>query len=556
MRSSSRFSVMAPPAVRFLGAAFLILGCAGVEATDPDGGGGPDVSVASVHVAPDPATVTVGQTLALSATARDAAGAVLAGRSFAWSSTNPGVAGVSGSGIVTAHAPGSATIAAVSDGIRGEVAVSVSPVPVASVELTPGSLSGTVGDTRTLTATVRDAAGAALTGRAIAWSSSSSAVAGVSASGATSATVTANGAGSATITASVEGASASVNATFAAAPPPPPPPPAAVATVALSPATATLLVGGTQTLTPTLRDASGNVLTGRSITWSSSNSGAATVSSGIVTAVAAGNATITATSEGRSGTASITVTEPSSSVVDTIFRETFESGTLSQWQDGVDARQRVITDASLARSGTRLLEVTYEQGGEGGFMTRFFMPGYDSVYVSYWVRFPATWQGSTKLIGIYGSRIDNQWSAFGRAGTRPNGTDFAIAFLVTEPGGTPGNTRFYTYFPDMFPDNGTYWGDLGIGRATYHAPLAMTLGSWHKIELWVKLNTPGQSNGLQRFWIDGVLKGEWTGLRFRDTNDIRLNSVQLTFNRAASISLAAQRLHIDDLQVLTARPSP
>src|SRR4029077_18409729 len=67
-------------------------------------------------------------------------------------------------------------------------------------------------------------------------------------------------------------------------------------------------------LSATLTDANGNVLTGRTVTWSSSNTSAATVStSGLVTALAQGSATITATSEGQSGISSITVS-PGSTV--------------------------------------------------------------------------------------------------------------------------------------------------------------------------------------------------------------------------------------------------
>src|SRR5207247_9615126 len=66
--------------------------------------------------------------------------------------------------------------------------------------------------------------------------------------------------------------------------------------------------GRTVQLTATPRDASGNPLTGRAISWSSSDNTIATVnSSGLVTGVVAGAVTITATSEGQSGTASITV---------------------------------------------------------------------------------------------------------------------------------------------------------------------------------------------------------------------------------------------------------
>jgi len=84
---------------------------------------------------------------------------------------------------------------------------------------------------------------------------------------------------------------------------------APVASVSVAPGPASLLVGGTQQLAATLKDASGNVLTGRSVAWTSSNAAVATIGgSGLVTAIAAGSATITAASGGKSGTATITVT--------------------------------------------------------------------------------------------------------------------------------------------------------------------------------------------------------------------------------------------------------
>ncbi|MGE0554318.1 MAG: serine hydrolase [Gemmatimonadales bacterium] len=92
------------------------------------------------------------------------------------------------------------------------------------------------------------------------------------------------------------------------APPPPPPGPAPVASVAVSPDTTVLVPGGTRQFTATPRDASGNPLTGRTVTWSTGSQTTATVStSGLVTAVAAGTTQLQAVSEGRTGTAMITV---------------------------------------------------------------------------------------------------------------------------------------------------------------------------------------------------------------------------------------------------------
>src|SRR5205823_3426334 len=71
-----------------------------------------------------------------------------------------------------------------------------------------------------------------------------------------------------------------------------------VASVALSPAVASMLVGAVAQLTAIPQDASGGPLAGRSVTWASSAPAVATVSpTGLVTATAVGAAAITATSE-------------------------------------------------------------------------------------------------------------------------------------------------------------------------------------------------------------------------------------------------------------------
>src|SRR2546426_636688 len=84
-----------------------------------------------------------------------------------------------------------------------------------------------------------------------------------------------------------------------------------VASVTVSPPSASIATGATVQLTATTKDAGGNVLTGRAISWGGSNTTVATVSaSGLVTGVRAGAVTITATSEGKNGTAAVTVAAP------------------------------------------------------------------------------------------------------------------------------------------------------------------------------------------------------------------------------------------------------
>jgi alpha-tubulin suppressor-like RCC1 family protein len=167
---------------------------------------------------------------------------------------------------------------------------------VMQVEVTPATLTLDAGAEQQLTATLRDAGGAVVTGPAVQWSSDNTAVATVGSSG----LVTSIGAGSATITATSQGRSGTAAVTVR--------PVQTVATVEVAPAQAEALVGGQTRLTATLRDAAGNVLTEPTVAWSSDDTGIATVdSTGRVTGVAVGAATITATSGGRSGTARVTV---------------------------------------------------------------------------------------------------------------------------------------------------------------------------------------------------------------------------------------------------------
>ena len=85
--------------------------------------------------------------------------------------------------------------------------------------------------------------------------------------------------------------------------------PVPVASVSLNLQASSLPVGQTLSLSAVLKDANGNALAGRTVTWSSSATNVASVTgAGVVTALAAGLSTITATTGGKSASATITVT--------------------------------------------------------------------------------------------------------------------------------------------------------------------------------------------------------------------------------------------------------
>jgi len=175
------------------------------------GGATKEAPVASVSVS-FTSRLGVGQTTQASAVLRDASSNVLSGRAVTWSSSDPAVATLSSSGLVTAAGFGTATITATSEGKSGSADATVTVLPVARVTVLLASSRVGVGQTTAAIATAWDATGHSLSGRAVTWTSSNAAVATVSSSG----LVTAAGLGTATITATSETVPGSAILTVAA----------------------------------------------------------------------------------------------------------------------------------------------------------------------------------------------------------------------------------------------------------------------------------------------------------------------------------------------------
>src|SRR5256886_10105653 len=102
----------------------------------------PTVPVASVTVTPGTASLTVGQTVQLTATPRDANGTPLTGRVITWQSSDNTMATVNGSVLVTGAGPGGpVTMTATREGQSGTATVTVSLAPFSSVTVSPSAAS-------------------------------------------------------------------------------------------------------------------------------------------------------------------------------------------------------------------------------------------------------------------------------------------------------------------------------------------------------------------------------------------------------------------------------
>jgi uncharacterized protein YjdB len=228
------------------------------------------------------------------------------------------------------------------------------PLGVERVVLTPMIASMQVGTTLTLTASVLDAAGNAMRDRKVVWASEKENIATVSQSG----VVVALAAGDVRIAASSGGKSASATISVSARP---------VSLVRITPGSATVSVGSSIPLQAEALDASGAVVLGRPVTWSSSDQTIAVVSAtGVVAGLAAGSVTITATIDGRAGTAAISVApQPVASVTITpTIDSAIVGGRVAFRATALDAQSRPLADRFVLWSSNNSAVATVSSEGE------------------------------------------------------------------------------------------------------------------------------------------------------------------------------------------------
>ena len=212
-----------------------------------------------------------------------------------WESSNPGVATVSTTGLVTAIAVGVTVVKASDAAASGTLVVSVVASIVKSL-LIVGPSTIPTGQASQLTASVSTTGSRQVVTAGVVWQSSNAAIAAVSDAG----ILTAASAGTATISASYQGVVGTLTVTVSDV---------TVRSIAFY-GTTTVTRGLTTqlTATATFADGSSRIVTNVAA-WQSLNTDLATVSSnGLVTTLStAGTATITATYLGVAGSVDITI---------------------------------------------------------------------------------------------------------------------------------------------------------------------------------------------------------------------------------------------------------
>jgi uncharacterized protein YjdB len=260
----------------------------------------PDAALAAITVAPNEVTLAAGASQTLTVSGRDANNGPVTVVNIGWTSRNGAIADVDENGVVTAGRSSGATwivAASAVDGVLDSARVTVR-APVDRVIVTPATTALSRGQSQTFAAELRDAGNVLLTDRVVAWSSSDPSVITINASTGAAQAV---GNGNATITATSETKTGTASVSVGSP----------VERIDLSPTSRTFVSFGTsQQFTATIVPKPGATVAGLSVAWSIDNPSVATVDgSGLVTARGNGSATVTASADGVTRTASITVAQ-------------------------------------------------------------------------------------------------------------------------------------------------------------------------------------------------------------------------------------------------------
>jgi hypothetical protein len=353
------------------------------------------------------------------------------------------------------------------------------------------------------------------------------------------------------------------------------------------------VAGATTTLTATVKDQNGNVMTGQTVTWSTNNAAAATVNStGVVTGVAAGSATITATSSSKSGTSSITVTAAPPGGGTLLFQENFEDANLGSrgWYDNTNvvlSTTEHITGSNSSAQWHWLPGATNPVSG--GAQRHKFTPS-AGFYVSYYLKYSANWVGSNQSYHPHEmhamTNMDSDYEGPSYAwmtvylehsyqnGGRPRmamqdnkaintsyGTPPHNLIGVTEDRSTGGcnGVSETNIFSECFAFNPWYNSKQVIGPVVFQ-PNAGTgyKGNWNFVEAYFQLNTisngVGQADGIMQYWFNGTLIIDRHDIVFRTS--ARPNMLFNQFIIAPYIgdgSPVDQSMFIDNLRVATGR---
>jgi len=187
-----------------------------------------------------------------------------------------------------------------------------------------------------------------------------------------------------------------------------------------------------------------------------------------------------------------------------VFSENFDAGSIEaiakRWES-VQHKEilSLSSDVPKAAGGGKSLLMTHVGGkGNGAHLYRRLNPGYEKLYVRFYVKFDRDCAPIHHFFHVGGYHPATAWPQ-GGAGQRPRGEErFSTG---VEPHGDAWVWDYYAYWMEMrgSPPRGQTWGNSFIRDPK----LKVQRGQWICMELMMKMNDVDDSNGEMALWIDG-----------------------------------------------------
>ena len=198
-----------------------------------------------------------------------------------------------------------------------------------------------------------------------------------------------------------------------------------------------------------------------------------------------------------------------------VFTENFEEGSIGAVRARWESVQKpdimsLVPDTPPLSSGNNSILLAHVEGDPSGYLYRRLLPGYDQLYLRFYVKFAPDCHLIHHFVHMGGYNPSTPWP-MGGAGDTPVGNDRLTTGV--EPFGSSWRWDFYSYWMEMrswqtsggVPDPGNpnpaYYGNTFIRDNN----LAVVRGEWICVELMMKMNNPTTShNGEQAIWINGL----------------------------------------------------
>ena len=217
------------------------------------------------------------------------------------------------------------------------------------------------------------------------------------------------------------------------------------------------------------------------------------------------------------------------------------------------AKNRQLVSGNMVFNGTKSLRIAVNKHSNYGtsMSYRFAdagMPEPTELYSRYYLRFDKSWDASRangKIPGPAGRYGRGGWG--GRTSNGKNGWSARMLSSKSFFGPDYIDIGYYTYHANMPKKYGEkmYWNIDNRG--------SLKKDQWYCIETYVKLNTPGKSDGILRGWVDGELAMENKDIMFRTTADLKIEEFWVDIYYGGKSAPSDMHLYIDNLALSTRR---